>query len=125
MNNKKYIELAMRTNDGQSKNRLMNSLEDNTLTVDLGEVVMGCLGLSGEVGELNDMVKKFIFHGTMMDSEHFKKELGDIMWYIALICYACGYDLDDILQLNVDKLKARYPEGFSEYLANHRQEGDV
>lgn len=119
-----YVEMAMRTNDGKSKERLQAKIDSN-MTVDIGEAIMACLGLSGEVGELNDMVKKFIFHGTPMDEVHFKKEIGDIMWYIALICYTCGYELDEILKMNIEKLKARYPEGFDTYRANHRQEGDV
>ena len=47
------------------------------------------------------------------------------MWYVAMICESAGFDLDDVLQTNVDKLKARYPEGFDTYLANHRKEGDI
>lgn len=123
MNNKEYIELAMRTNDGGCTTRLQSALEYPGF--DVGELVMGCLGLSGEVGELVDMVKKSIFHGTLFDETHFKKELGDIMWYMALICHTFGYDLDEILEMNIDKLKARYPEGFDTYLANHREDGDI
>ena len=122
-NNKYYVEMAMRTNDGKSKERLQICLDDKL--TDIGELIMGCLGLSGEVGELVDMVKKSVFHGTPFDTIHFQKELGDIMWYIALICYTFGYELDEILKMNIEKLKARYPEGFDTYRANHRQEGDV
>lgn len=124
MNNKDYVELAMRTNDGKSKERLQAKIDSN-MAVDIGEAIMACLGLSGEVGELNDMVKKFIFHGTPMDEVHFKKEIGDIMWYIALICHTCGYDLDEILEMNISKLKARYPQGFNVVDANNRAEDDV
>lgn len=124
MNGKDYTELAMRTNDGKCKERLQTKMDSNMI-VDIGEAINACLGLSGEVGELTDMVKKFIFHGTSMDEAHFKKEIGDILWYIALICHTCNYDLDDIMEMNIEKLKSRYPEGFNEYLANHRQEGDI
>lgn len=54
-----------------------------------------------------------------------KKELGDVMWYMAMICYSFGFNLDEILQMNIDKLKARYPEGFDTERANHRAEGDI
>lgn len=54
-----------------------------------------------------------------------KKELGDVMWYVAMICHAMGFDLDDVMQTNIDKLKARYPGGFDTYRANHRERGDV
>ena len=47
------------------------------------------------------------------------------MWYVAMICEACGFNLDDVMQTNVDKLIARYPDGFDSYRANHRQAGDV
>ena len=124
MTGKEYQELAMRTNDGKCEERLQSKI-DNNMTVDISEVICACLGLSGEVGELVDMVKKFVFHKTPMDNSHFIKEIGDIMWYIALLCNACDYNLDDILEMNIDKLKKRYPDGFDTYRANHREEGDV
>lgn len=124
MQGKEYTQLAMRTNDGKCKERLQAKMNSN-MTADISEAIAACLGLSGEVGELTDMVKKFIFHGTPIDEEHLKKEIGDILWYIALMCYTCNYDLDDIMQMNIEKLKARYPEGFDTYRANHREEGDV
>lgn len=124
MTGKEYVELAMRTNDGRCKERLQSKIDSNML-VDISEVLNVSLGLSGEVGELNDMVKKFIYHGTPMDEAHFKKEMGDILWYLALMCHACGYDLDTIMEMNIDKLKARYPEGFDIHKANNRQKGDI
>lgn len=130
-----YQDLAMRTNDKKHIERLLDSVEKNyTVSTDEVMVVTGidsagvlnaCLGLSGEVGELNDMVKKMIFHQKPMDEEHMKKELGDVMWYVALFCDSMKWDLSDILQMNVDKLKARYPEGFDVVRANNRSEGDV
>lgn len=47
------------------------------------------------------------------------------MWYVAMICEACGFSLDDVMQTNIDKLIARYPDGFDSYRANHRQAGDI
>ena len=83
------------------------------------------LGLTGEAGEVSDLVKKGIFHEKGIDQEHFKKEFGDVMWYVDMICQSCGFDLDEIMELNVEKLKARYPEGFDTYLANHKKDGDI
>ena len=83
------------------------------------------LGLSGEAGEATDIIKKHLFHGHELEKEHLAKELGDVMWYIALVATIIGCDLDEIMQMNIDKLKARYPEGFSEYDSQHRAEGDV
>ena len=132
MNGKEYVELAMRTNDEKASQRVFNMLiiKDADYTgkvpvVDVGGVFNSCLGLSGEVGETLDMIKKWVFHEKELDVDHLKKELGDIMWYMAMMCYSFGFDLDEILQMNIDKLKARYPDGFDTERANHRSEGDV
>lgn len=74
------------------------------------------LGLAGEGGEVADLVKKVQHHGIKFDSViemKLKKELGDILWYIAHACNVMGYGLQEIALMNVEKLKARYPDGFS------------
>ena len=85
----------------------------------------GVMGLAGESGECVDMMKNHLFQGHELDKEHIAKELGDVAWYIALSAYAMGYDLETILQMNVDKLRKRYPNGFEAERSLHRQEGDV
>ena len=133
MQGAEYQALAMRTNDKKSTDRLMNKINDlkignrgeDTPEIELGGVLNAALGLSGEVEELNDMLKKWIFHEKQLDVEHLKREIGDIYWYLALMCDSFGFNLDEIMQINVDKLKVRYPEGFDTYRANHRQAGDV
>lgn len=125
MHANEYQKQAMRTNDRKAKERLRYQINHNNMTSDIGGVLNACLGLSGEVGELNDLVKKFIFHQKPMDEAHFKKEIGDVCWYIALLCESCGYDLSQIMQMNIDKLKARYPEGFDTEKANNRKNGDI
>ena len=137
MQGKEYQDLAMRTNDRKATDRLEEQIWINYFMdkdgymildedgIDLGGVFNACLGLSGEVGELNDMIKKWIFHEKPFDEVHAKKELGDVLWYVAMMCHSFGWDLDEILQMNVDKLKARYPQGFDVELANNRKEGDV
>ena len=122
MQGKEYVALAMRTNDNKGNERLSKKLEAG---LDVGGVLNGCLGLAGEAGEALDMIKKWIFHEKVLELDHFEKELGDVMWYMAMICHSFGFDLDEILQKNVDKLKARYPEGFDTELANNRAVGDV
>lgn len=57
--------------------------------------------------------------------DYIKKEVGDVCWYIALICKACCFDLDSVLEANVEKLKNRYPDGFDVERANHRKAGDI
>lgn len=137
MQGKEYQKLAMRTNDRKATDRLEEQIWINYFMdkdgymildedgIDLGGVFNACLGLSGEVGELNDMIKKWIFHEKPFDEVHAKKELGDVLWYVAMMCHSFGWDLDEIMQMNVDKLKARYPKGFDVELANNRKEGDV
>lgn len=124
MQGKEYVKLAMRTNDGNNTRRLTKAVNVD-VSKDIGGILNACLGLSGEVGEFNDMIKKWIFHEKPFDEVHAKKELGDVLWYVAMMCHSFGWDLDEILQMNVDKLKARYPQGFSVELANNRKEGDV
>ena len=83
------------------------------------------LGLCGESGEVADLLKKYHFQGHNLDIDHVARELGDISWYLAVGAYAIGYDLETILQMNVDKLKARYPDGFSVDRSLHRDKNDV
>ena len=83
------------------------------------------LGLCGESGEVADLLKKYHFQGHNLDIDHVARELGDIAWYLAVGAYAIGYDLETILQMNVDKLKARYPDGFSADRSLHRDKNDV
>ena len=127
MNGKVYQDMAMRTNDGNATLRLSNKVDDHLddPRVDVGGILNGCLGLSGEIGEFNDMVKKWIFHEKPLDVVHAQKEIGDVLWYIAMICHSFGWNMDEIMQQNIDKLKARYPEGFDVNKSAHRKEGDV
>ena len=82
-------------------------------------------GMVGEIGELHSIYQK-VYQGHKEDSdEHRKKELGDLMWFIAEYCTANNWDLDEIMQMNIDKLKARYPEGFEESKSLNRAEGDI
>lgn len=124
MTGNEYQELAMRTMNPSDTEKFASLMGVNH-RVCVGSLVNGVMGLTGEAGEAADIVKKGIFHGKGVDMEHLKKELGDVMWYVALICESCGWELCDVMRTNVDKLKKRYPEGFSEYRANHREEGDI
>ena len=83
------------------------------------------LGLCGESGEVADLVKKHRFQGHDLDVEHIAKELGDVAWYLAVGAYAIGLDLESIFRMNKEKLKARYPDGFSTDRSLHRAENDV
>ncbi len=80
------------------------------------------MGLCGESGEACDIVKKHLFHGHELDRESFIKELGDIAWYLAEAATALDINLDEIFERNIEKLKKRYPEGFSEEKSINRTE---
>ena len=75
-------------------------------------LINAVMGLCGESGEAIDIVKKHLAQGHELDREHLIKELGDIDWYLAEAATVLGVELEDVLQRNIDKLKARYPEGF-------------
>lgn len=126
MTGNEYQELAMRTNDHKASERVLQKLDDYSQEIDdVGGILNASLGLSGEVGELNDMIKKWIFHEKPIDKMHLKKEIGDVCWYIAMMCEAWGFNLEQIMQLNINKLKERYPEGFDVVRANNRKDGDI
>jgi NTP pyrophosphatase (non-canonical NTP hydrolase) len=103
-----YQELALRTHN-----------------IDLPQVQAFCnyaLGLTGEAGEVADHIKKGVFHGHEMNRHDIAKELGDVMWYVSNLAKLINFTLDDIAIMNVNKLKKRYPEGFSKEFSINRVE---
>nr|DAE93115.1 MAG TPA: NTP-PPase-like protein [Caudoviricetes sp.] len=89
------------------------------------QITNGVLGMNGEAGECADLVKKHLFQGHDLDEMHLLKELGDVAWYLAVTAWTLGYDLETVLQMNVEKLRERYPNGFSEERSTHRETGDI
>lgn len=85
----------------------------------------GLMGLNGEAGEAIDLLKKHLFQGHPLNKNHMAKELGDIAWYLAVSAHAIDYPLDQILIMNIEKLKERYPNGFDENLSRNRKTGDI
>lgn len=81
-------------------------------------------GMVGEIGEIHSIFQK-VYQGHELDQEHIKKELGDLLWFIAEFCTVGGVTLEEIMQMNIDKLKARYPEGFKEENSLNRKKGDI
>ena len=110
MSPNEYQKLALRTASKEA-------MENPTLN--------GVLGLGGESGECLDLVKKHLFQGHELDKAKMAKELGDVAWYLALTASGIGYDLEDILRMNIDKLRARYPDGFDTEHSLHRKAGDT
>lgn len=81
-------------------------------------------GMVGEIGEIHSLYQK-VYQNHEMDYGHVKKELGDLLWFIAEFCTAMCWDLDDVMESNIKKLRARYPDGFEAEKSLHRAEGDV
>ncbi len=88
-------------------------------------LINSVMGLCGESGEAIDIVKKWLAQGHELDKEHLAKELGDVAWYLAEAATALDMDLSDILQQNLDKLAARYPEDFDAQRSRVRLSGDL
>lgn len=81
-------------------------------------------GMVGEIGEIHSIFQK-AYQGHVMDREHIKKELGDLLWFIAEFCTVGGVTLEEIMRMNIDKLKKRYPDGFKEENSLNRKKGDI
>ena len=109
-----YQDLALRTASAESTATSLSLLNS------------AALGLSGESGEIADHVKKVMFHGHPLDDatrDKIAKEIGDILWYCAIGATGIGIGLGDIAQMNVDKLRKRYPDGFSSENSLKRPDG--
>lgn len=89
------------------------------------KLLEGTMGLVGEAGEIDEIMKKALFQGHQLDREHIALELGDTAWYLALAADAIGYDLETILKKNLEKIKERYPDGFEYIKSINRREGDI
>lgn len=86
-------------------------------------LLQSALGVAGEAGEVADYIKKVAFHGHTLDHAKLMKELGDVLWYIAEMSSAIGARMSDVGQVNVDKLRERYPDGFITTASINRVEG--
>ena len=93
------------------------------------QLMTAALGLSAEAGEFTEVVKKIFLQGKPYTEEnvfHMKRELGDICWYLAQACMALDTTFDEVIEMNVEKLKARYPGGeFDVHKSENRKEGDL
>ena len=96
---------------------------------DIPHLLTAALGLTAESGEFTEVVKKILLQGKPYNEDnvfHMKRELGDICWYLAQACMALDTTFDEIIEMNVDKLKARYPGGeFDVHKSENRREGDL
>lgn len=86
------------------------------------QLIIAALGLAGESGEVADHVKKMLAQGHDLDTQHVAKELGDILWYVVLACDAINVPLGNVMQMNIDKLRKRYPDGFDAERSRNRED---
>jgi NTP pyrophosphatase (non-canonical NTP hydrolase) len=129
----KYLDFVRQTTSPASTHlaALLSRLTelDTSADADVPRLLTAALGMSAEAGEFTEVVKKIFLQGKSYNEEnafHLKRELGDICWYIAQACMALDTSFDEILQMNYEKLSARYPEGtFSVYKSENRKDGDL
>ena len=129
---KRYAEFVDAVTSEESKDgvafvtRLRNLEGDNC---EIHRLLTAAVGISAEGGEFMEIVKKIIFQGKPYNEDnifHMKRELGDIFWYLAQACMALDTDFDELMEMNIDKLKARYPGGeFDAHYSENRKEGDL
>jgi NTP pyrophosphatase (non-canonical NTP hydrolase) len=129
----KYIEFVRQTTSPASSDYAqllarMTELEA-THDADVPRLLTAAFGMSAEAGEFTEVVKKIFLQGKPYNEEnvfHMKRELGDLCWYLAQACMALDTNFEEVLQMNYEKLSARYPEGtFSVYKSENRKEGDL
>jgi len=129
----KYIEFVRQTTSPASSNYadLISRLSqlEVEFNADVPRLLTAALGMTAEAGEFTEVVKKIFLQGKPYNEEnvfHLKRELGDICWYLAQACMALDTNFEEVLQMNFDKLSARYPEGtFDVYRSENRVEGDL
>ena len=128
----KYTEFVDAVTSNESKNSESFSVRLRELYAEglpVERLLTAAVGMSAESGEFTEIVKKMIFQGKPVNDDnlfHLKRELGDIMWYVAQACMALDTDFNEIIEMNVEKLKARYPGGeFDVHYSENRKEGDV
>ena len=128
----KYIEFVRQTTSPASSEypklvERLNELEGQG--ADVSRLMTAAFGMSAEAGEFTEVVKKIFLQGKPYTEEnvfHMKRELGDLCWYLAQACIALDITFEQVLEMNYEKLSARYPEGsFDVYRSENREDGDV
>ena len=128
----KYIEFVRQTTSPASSdfNKLIERMQElDEEGVKLTHLLTFALGASAEMGEAVEIIKKCLLQGKPFTDDakvHLTKELGDVLYYIGQFCIAMDISFEEIMQINYEKLSARYPEGtFSVYRSENRVEGDI
>lgn len=128
----KYIEFVRQTTSPASSDfaSLLSRLTELTVAdADVPRLMTAALGMSAECGELVEIIKKIMLQGKSYTEDnviHMKKEAGDVLWYLSQLCIALDTTFEELMEINYQKLSARYPEGtFSVYKSENRAEGDI
>ncbi len=129
----KYIDFVREVTSHESLDYAALLTRTNQLELEgdcnVPQLLTAALGLTAESGEFTEVVKKIIFQGKPYNEDnvfHMKRELGDICWYLAQACMALDTTFDEVMEMNVEKLKARYPGGeFDVHKSENRKEGDL
>ena len=128
----KYIEFVRQTTSPASSEypKLVDRLNElKAQGADVSRLMTAAFGMSAEAGEFTEVVKKIFLQGKPYTEEnifHMKRELGDLCWYLAQACMALDISFEQVLEMNYEKLSARYPEGaFDVYRSENRVEGDL
>ena len=104
-------------------NQYQEEVKRTTATTEFDDTLaMTAMGLAGESGEINEHIKKFLFHNHFLSKDEIAKEAGDVLWYLTCLCNALGVPLQDVIDQNVEKLRRRYPDGFSSEKSRNREE---
>jgi NTP pyrophosphatase (non-canonical NTP hydrolase) len=115
MDTKKYKDMVLRT-ESKDFDSIASRLKDKRAL----RLLHGSCGIATEAGELLDAMKKHIFYGKDIDTVNIVEEIGDLMWYSAIILDELGVEFEEVMEKNINKLQARYGEKFSESRANTR-----
>ena len=129
----KYVDFVREVTSNESVHYAALLTRMNNLELEddcnIPPLITAAFGLTAEAGEFTEVVKKIILQGKPYNEEnifHMKRELGDICWYLAQACMALDTSFDEIMEMNVDKLKPRYPGGeFDVHKSENRAEGDL
>jgi NTP pyrophosphatase (non-canonical NTP hydrolase) len=128
----KYIEFVRQTTSPASGEypKLVERLDElETQGANVSRLMTAAFGMSAECGELVEIIKKIFLQGKSYNEDniiHMKKEAGDVLWYMSQLCIALGTTFEELMEINYQKLSARYPEGtFSVYKSENRKEGDL
>lgn len=115
--------------ESQDSDAFIYRLQELGGEIAIQRLLTAAVGISAEGGEFTEIVKKMIFQGKPANEEnlyHLKRELGDVMWYVAQACMALEVDMNEVLDMNIKKLESRFPEGtFSEFYSENRKDGDI